>query len=259
MVPLLGWWRLQSRTSNQPFESSHNELVRRLRRLSRARKSEEVLLEGPRVVREALSCGMRLEALALREGVDFTAPADRTVTLSERAFASLSQTVTSQGVIAIARSVEVAITDALARAQTAGWPLVVLDRVQDPGNVGTILRTAAAAGAPAAAVLTGSADPFGAKAIRASAGTVFRLAVARGDWSELADTTGYGAAAGHGLSYTEADLLSRDFLAFGSEAHGLSRNDLELVTVPMAAGAESLNVAAAAAVLLFDIRRRLAA
>jgi TrmH family RNA methyltransferase len=209
------------------------------------------------VVAEAVACGVQLEALVLREGIEFAAPADRVVTLSERAFASISQTVTPQGVLAIAHRDEVPMAVALAAARASGWPLVVLDGLQDPGNVGTVCRTAAAAGAPAVAVLDGSADPYGPKAVRASAGAVLRLAVARGGWADLAGVAGCGAAAAGGRPYDEADLPGAALLAFGSEAHGLRRNDLELVTVPMAPGAESLNVAAAAAVLLFEVRRRL--
>jgi RNA methyltransferase, TrmH family len=238
-------------------ESPDNPLVQRLRRLGRRREPGEVLLEGPRVVAEAVDCGVRLEVLVLRAGVGFDAPADRVVTLGVRAFASLSQTVTPQGVLAIARREEVPMPVALAGARAAGWPLVVLDGLQDPGNVGTICRTAAAAGAPAVAVLDGSADPYGAKAVRASAGTVLRLAVARGGWDDLAGVGGWGAAAAGGRAYDEADLPSAGLLAFGGEVRGLRRGDLDPVTIPMASGVESLNVAAAAAVLLFEVRRRL--
>ena len=209
-------------------------------------------------MREAVACGVELAVLALREGVRFAAPADRVVTLGDRAFSSVSQTVTPQGVLAIARAAEVSIADALAAAQAARWPLVVLDGVQDPGNVGAICRTAAAAGARAVAAVEGTADPFGTKAVRASAGTVFRLAVSRGRWSELSTWGGFGAAASGGESHFRADLASGPLLVFGGEVRGLRRNDLELVTIPMAPGVESLNVAAAAAILLFEIRRRLA-
>lgn len=255
-VPLLGWWRLRSKTSNQLLQSPDNELVRRLRRLGRRREAGEVLLEGPHVIREAVACGVELEVLAVRDGVRFTAPAGRVVTLTERAFSSVSQTMTPQGVLAIARRHHASAADALAVAQAARWPLIVLDGIQDPGNVGAVCRTAAAAGSPAVAALEGSADPFSPKAVRASAGTVFRLVVSRGRWSELSAWDGFGAAARGGKPYVEADLAGRPLLAFGSEVHGLRRKDLELVTIPMGPGVESLNVAAAAAVLLFEIRRR---
>jgi len=211
------------------------------------------------VIREAVACGVELEVLALRDGVAFSAPADRVVTLAERAFSSVSQTISPQGVLAIGRSHEASMADAMAAARAVRWPLVVLDGVQDPGNVGAVCRTAAAAGARALAALEGSADPFSPKAVRASAGTVFRLVVSRGRWSELSAWGGFGATARGGKSYLDADLAHGPLLAFGSEAHGLQRKDLELVTIPMTPGVESLNVAAAAAILLFDIRRRLEA
>lgn len=210
------------------------------------------------MVREAVACGVELEVLALREGVELDVPAHRVVTLAERAFASLSQTVTPQGVLAIARRDEVPVAAALAAARAARWPLVVLDGLQDPGNVGTLCRTAAAAGAPAVAVLDGCADPFGPKAVRASAGAVLRLAVARAGWADLAGLRGWGAAATGGQPYDRAPLADADVVAFGGEAHGLRSNELELVTIPMAPGVDSLNVAASAAILLFEIRRRLA-
>ena len=258
-APLPGWWRLRSSTSSQPVSSTHNELVRRLRRLGRRREPGEVLLEGPRVVREAVACGVRLELLALREGVELDVPAERRVTLGERAFAIAAQATTPQGVLAVARAEPGSAGEALAAASAAGWPLVVLDGVQDPGNVGAICRSAAAAGAPAVAVLDGSADPLGAKAVRASAGTVFRLVVGRGRWADLAGVPGWGAAAAGGVPWHQAPLDRAPLVAFGGEARGLRRDDLELVTIPMAPGVESLNVAAAAAVVLYEIRRRLEA
>jgi len=216
-----------------------------------------VLLEGPRVVREAVLAGVELELLVLREDAPpIDAPADRTVVLPERLFNALSTTVTPQGVMAVARRDTVPVSEALEAARRAGWPLVVLDGVQDPGNVGTICRTAAAAGAPALAVLEGSADPFGPKSVRASAGNVFRLEVAREEWAELAGLSGYGAAAEGGEPLAEAAIEKRDLLVLGSEARGLRVEGLRRVTIPVSAGVESLNVAAAAAVLLFEVRRR---
>jgi TrmH family RNA methyltransferase len=215
-----------------------------------------VLLEGPRVVREAVAAGVQLEVLALAEESGFQAPAQRTVILGRRALDSLSQTVTPQGVLAIAHRETVDPGAALSAARGAGWPLIVLDGVQDPGNVGTICRSAAAAGAPALAVLDGSADPFGPKAIRASAGCVFRLFLARATWADLEGVHGYGASAGGGVPLREAELERAQLLALGGEVRGLRRTDLDPVTIPMASGVESLNVGAAAAILLFEVRRR---
>ena len=234
-------------------------MVRRLRRLARRREPGFALLEGPRVVAEAAAAGVELELLAVREGDDSPADAARRVTLSKALFRSISQTVTPQGVLAIARVRESPAREAVEAARNRHWPLVVLDRVQDPGNVGAICRTAAAAGAPALALLDGCADPFGAKSVRASAGNVFRLTVARATWADLEGLDGYGAAAAGGAPLADAPIENAGMIVLGSEAHGLSRSNLKLVTVSLSDGVESLNVAAAAAVLLFEVRRRRAA
>jgi RNA methyltransferase, TrmH family len=208
------------------------------------------------VLAEAKAAGLRFELIAVREGDKLPFHAEARLTLSPAAFRAATQTVTPQGAIAIAHVDEASPSDAIAAARKAGWPLVVLDGVQDPGNVGAIARTAAAAGAPAMVALPGTADPYGPKAVRASAGNVFRLKVARAQWKDLAELDGYGAAAAGGAPLAEAPIESAGMIVLGSEAHGLSRHDLKLVTVPLSDGVESLNVAAAAAVILFEIRRR---
>ncbi len=211
------------------------------------------------MVAEAKAAGLEIELVAVREGDRAPFHTERRVTLSPAAFRAATQTVTPQGVIAIARVREASANDAVEAARAGRWPLIVLDRVQDPGNVGAICRTAAGAGAPAVAVLPGTADPYGAKAVRASAGNVFRLAVAHAQWKDLESLDGYGAASAGGAPLAETPIESAGMVVLGSEAHGLSRKDLKLVTVPLTEGVESLNVAAAAALILFEIRRRLAA
>ena len=205
---------------------------------------------------EARAAGLDFELIAAREGDKLPFHFESRLTLTAGAFRAATQTVTPQGVIAIVRVHEATPSEAIRAAREAMWPLVVLDRVQDPGNVGAICRTAAAAGAAALVVLEGTADPFGAKAVRASAGNVFRLVVAKGSWRDLDRLDGYGAAATGGTRLDAVAIENAGMIVLGSEAHGLSRNDLKTVTVPISEGVESLNVAAAAAVLLFEIRRR---
>jgi tRNA G18 (ribose-2'-O)-methylase SpoU len=88
---------------------------------------------------------------------------------------------------------------------------------------------------------------------------VFRLTVARARWDDLADLDGFGAAASGGAPLAESRIENAGMIVLGSEAHGLSSSRLHLVTIPLGDGVESLNVAAAAAVLLFEVRRRRAA
>jgi TrmH family RNA methyltransferase len=209
------------------------------------------------VLAEAKAAGLEFDLIAVREGDKLPFHSESRVTLTPGAFRAATQTVTPQGVIAIARVHEASAHEAMEAARLAHWPLVVLDRVQDPGNVGAICRTAAAAGAPALALLPGCADPYGPKAVRASAGNVFRLKVARAQWKDLQGLDGYGAAPAGGAPLAEAPIESADMIILGSEAHGISRQDVKLVTVTIAEGVESLNVAAAAALILFEIRRRL--
>ena len=205
---------------------------------------------------EAKAAGLEFDLIAVREGDKLPFHTESRVTLTPGAFRAATQTVTPQGAIAIAHLHEASPSEAIDAAKNAKWPLVVLDGVQDPGNVGAICRTAAAAGAPALAVLPGSADPYGPKAVRASAGNVFRLKVARARWKDLEALDGFGAAAAGGAPLAEAPIESAGMVVLGSETHGLSRKDLKLVTVPVTEGVESLNVAAAAALILFEIRRR---
>jgi len=248
-------------TSSQPqiISSPDNEVVRRLRRLAHRREPGLALLEGPLVLREAKAAGLDFELIAVRDGDKLPFHSESRVTLTPAAYRAATQTVTPQGVMAIVRVHEATPAEAARTARDAGWPLIVLDRVQDPGNVGAICRSAAAAGAPALAVLAGCADPFGAKAVRASAGNIFKLVVARAAWADLSDLVGYGAASSGGATLADEPVENAGMVVFGSEAHGLSRGDMKLVTIPLSRGVESLNVAAAAAVILFEIARRKAA
>src|SRR5437867_9765969 len=255
-VPLPGWWRLRRTTSDQLISSPDNEVVRRLRRLAHRREPGLVLLEGPRVLAEAKAAGLEFELLVVREGDKLPFHSESRVTLTAGAYRAATQTVTPQGVMAIARLRESVAADAIRAARNARWPLLVLDGLQAPGIVGAICRTAAASGAPALAVLPGSADPYGPKAVRASAGNVFRLVVARAIWKDLEGLDGFGAAPSGGAPLAEASIESAGMIVLGSEAHGVSRKDLMLVTVPLTEGVESLNVAAAAALILFEIKRR---
>ncbi|MGH7861230.1 MAG: TrmH family RNA methyltransferase [Candidatus Dormibacteraceae bacterium] len=241
-----------------PITSSDNPLVRRLRAMGRRREPGRVLLEGPRVLKEAIACSVHLELLVAREGseLDFEAPADRVAVLSGRVFDATAQTVTPQGVLAIACHDTVSAEQAVEAARRARWPLLVLDGVQDPGNVGAICRSAAGAGAPALMVLDGSADPLSARAVRASAGNLFRVQLGRGSWADLGPLSGFGATAEGGVDLLEADLRGAAVIAFGSEGRGLRRSDLQPLSIKMAPGVDSLNVAAAAALIIYEVARR---
>lgn len=142
--------------------------------------------------------------------------------------------------------------------------LLILDGVGTPGNVGTMLRTAAAAGADGVLLAPGCVDVYNPKVVRGSMGAHLRLPIHTLDWAEIAQlvahTAVWGAVIEGGMMYTAVAWSQPSTLIIGSEAHGLSPQALQLCTgyctIPMAAQTESLNAAVAAAILLFEARRQ---
>ncbi|MGN6607393.1 MAG: TrmH family RNA methyltransferase, partial [Jatrophihabitans sp.] len=239
------------------------------------REAGRFLAEGAQAVREALRAPdvvvelfATAEASARHRDIVGTAVSAgiRVDEISVKAAAALSETVTPQGLVAVCRAIDVPLTAALDRRP----PLVAaLVETNDPGNAGTILRTADAAGAGAVVLAGTGVDPYNGKAVRASAGSLFHLDVVAGhpvdDLVPAARRAGYCVLATTGggtasLFDLDADLLGAPTLwLFGNEAHGLppavlAAADLT-VSVPILGRAESLNLAAAAAVCLYASAR----
>jgi TrmH family RNA methyltransferase len=237
------------------------------RRLQRRRDRDETgrfLAEGPQAVREALAAGVAVEVFctpdALTRHADLLRRADRVSEVDDEAMAALTETVQPQGLVAVCTQRDVPLAAALARQPRL---VAVCADIRDPGNAGTVLRTADAAGATAVVFAGDSVDAYNGKAVRASAGSLFHVDVVRARSSEatidaLRDA-GLRVLAADG--YGESDLFELSDLdtptawLFGSEAHGLpdalkQRADAR-VRVPILGGAESLNLAAAAAVCLY--------
>lgn len=240
-------------------------------------------MEGPHAVAAALDAGADLEDV-LHEPADdpeVVGLAERaaragvpTAELAPGTLARVTDAVTPQPIVAVARWCDVALDDLVAAALRPGaGPVVVLHDVRDPGNVGTLVRTAEAAGAAGVVMAGSSADVFGPKAVRSSAGAVFHvpLAVAPDAAAALTALQGarlrlIGTAADAPTVHDEADLTGPVALVLGNEADGLPEDVRagvdERVAIPIEGRAESLNVAAAGAVLCFEAarqRRRLAA
>ena len=244
--------------------SRRNPLITRLRKLGadkKARRAEGLFLcEGVKLVEEALRWGCRMEALVAAEGVELPGGLPEGIRLAEvpaDVFKSLSTVDTPQGLLALCRTPALTPPEALAPGR-----YLVLDGVQDPGNVGTIWRTADALGADGVFLLPGCAEPYAPKTVRATMGACFRLPV----WeSGLEQLTGLLRGAGLPLYATAlradtADLrsaeLSRAAVVIGSEGRGVSQAVLEACTmtlkIPMRDRCESLNAATAAAVVLWE-------
>jgi TrmH family RNA methyltransferase len=246
--------------------------VRALHTRSGRRKAGHFVVEGPQAVRSAIAAGVPIHDLFVDEGsggvfVDamamVTAKGGRVSVTTAPVMAAMCETRQPQGVLAVC---SLLVEGSLDSAMAAPGPVIVLDTVSDPGNVGTIIRTADAAGAAAVVLTPDSADIHNGKVVRSTAGSLFHLPVLPGLPIDavVAAAHAHGRAAVVATGDAAADLFSaadaglvdaRTVWVIGSEAHGVSaaaRASADLsVSIPMAGGAESLNAAVAAAVALY--------
>lgn len=226
-----------------------------------------------RTVEELLRSGLRVEGVLIGPQLALTARGDAlraalatqavaTVEVSEAEFASAAETDTPQGVLAIAEIPARTLPDV---RSLAGCRVLALDGVQDPGNVGTMLRTAGALGLTATVALPGTVDLWNAKVVRSAMGALFFHPASMADWAEFdawraaQDVTLWGAdAQGERLDALVAGAPARLALAVGNEGAGLTtvarERSRRLVAVP-AGGTDSLNVAVAAGILLYELRQ----
>lgn len=260
--------------------STQNPHIKRMRSLY-TRKGRErtglIPVEGVRFVMEALAAAEEgittVDAIFCEDGWNFP---DQEVSkalgkfenhvlwCSTSVFKTLSDTDTPQGIVAAVTrpSLEAPLSSAQGRAL-----YLIVDRVQDPGNLGTMIRTAAAAGAQGIFCLSGTVDPYNPKTLRATMGSVFRVPIVTGtDLGKLVkDLQSYGCRliaadldAGHyhfDISYTGPNAI-----VIGNEGQGISRDLLDAadtkVKIPLAHGVESLNAGVACGILLFEVVRQ---
>lgn len=247
-------------------------LARDLRR-RRARERQNLFVaEGIRAVEELLASSFKVRGALVTEQLGATPRGEALLerlrankiavgSVTERDFASAAETESPQGVLAIASVPRITLAD-LPRADDLR--LLVLDAVQDPGNVGTILRTAAAFRVTATVALAGTVDLWNAKVVRSAMGAHFHHACLSGTWDEL-DTfrrdrgLEVWAADVGGDSIATLKAPAKLALVVGNEGAGLSLRARasadRVVSLPMSAGVESLNVAVAAGILLYELCR----
>ncbi len=248
--------------------SAKNERIKFARSVREGREAELVFVEGERLVDDCLKAGVEIEAgFCVTELWERYAGriGDALLEVSPEVMRSMSDTVTPQGIVALMRRPETKL-DCL--WETEGVPLVVaLDRLQDPGNVGTLFRTSEAAGVTGIAVLEGTADPFSPKVLRSSMGSIVRVPLQVGLSGDdvVAEAKRRGlqvvAAAGEAQrSFRDVDWTRPTMLILGNEGRGVDPELLEAcdvtIRIPMAGAVESLNVATAGAVLLFEAARQ---
>ena len=255
------------------ISSRHNPFVRELRATLRApsRRSGVCAIEGWRLLEAAVAAGVSFDALVVTEAAAADpaaariyeaarARAAREITVTPDVLAALTQVPAPQGVLAVAPRPAAAPLALAAGAETLA---VVLDAIQDPGNVGTIVRTAVACRATIVVACGPTADPFAPKALRASAGAAFLVPIAFAAGADEAETALRSAgvrivvADAHAPSPpTPATWVRPLALVLGSEAAGPApvwrAHGGAAVRVPVLGPVESLNVAAAAAVLLYQ-------
>ena len=239
-----------------------NPLLQQVKKLLTSRKEREetglFVADGTKLLAEAVKYFPGLDTVILSDGVDAEVPADvRVVRVPEDVMASISPMQTPQGALFICRLPE----------RTAFIPkpgMLLLDGIQDPGNLGTILRTADALDIPVA-LLEGCADPYSHKVVRSSMGAVFRTPVVSTTWQETkAAFAGTNIpVAVTALSDRAVDLRNADLRAMavviGSEGQGvrpeiLDSADKELI-IPMNPHCESLNAAVAAAIVMWQMKQ----
>jgi TrmH family RNA methyltransferase len=256
-------------------EGRHNSLVKELRSaFSRAELTEagDCAIEGLRIVEEAIRSGLRLHAVFFSESAETRAERllpqigahVETVVLPDKLFGSAVPSETPQGVAALVRYRQHSLEDVLGRIQAG--PLVAVAGVQDPGNLGTILRSAEAFGAVGVLLGEGTVSPFNPKVVRGSAGSVFRLPAVRvklGDALALLreQEVRLVATSSHkGTPLPEANLAGSIALFIGGEGAGVPRDLLakvdETVAIPHTPQVESLNAGVAASIVLYEIARQ---
>lgn len=253
--------------TEQLITSRDNGRLMAARRVRDGRDKFRIFIEGRRLAEEAVRSGLKFTECFLSEDfyddalvATINAPTFR---MPGKVFRTVADTEAPQGIILIA--------ERPARRPFAKslLPLMLfLNEINNPSNLGAILRTAEAAGVSHVVLSKGSADPYSPKALRASMGSAFRLTIEEGEaLAEAATITRErgGVVTGsdiHGaVSYVDLDWSKPRMLVFGSEAHGLSDAEKalldETISIPMSEGVESLNLAVSAGVVLFEARRQL--
>ena len=257
------------------IEGRHNPLVKLLRHAfagADCTSDGDCAVEGLRIVEEAIRSGLRFRAVFFRESEQDLAERllpqigahVETLLLPNKIFDNAVPSETPQGVAALVHLKEFSLEEIMDRLQVG--PLVVIAGLQDPGNLGTILRSAEAFGSAGVILGEGTVSPFNAKVVRASAGSIFRVPVIRGKLDAVcsqlrAQEIRLVATSSHkGTPLGEARLTGPLAMFIGNEGSGLPRDLMtrmdEVVVIPHAPQVESLNAGVATSILLYEAARQ---
>ena len=257
--------------------SRDNSLLQQARAVRDGKIEELIFVEGLRLCEEANRSNLNIEAVIVSEELlrkeraagainELSRVSKRVASVSEKLLASISYTKTPQGIVVLAQRPE-SSEERLAASLNANSLLVVLHQINNPVNVGAVLRTAEAAGATGVITTANTSDPFSPKSLRGAMGSAFRLPIWSGisfedaiDWCRKRGITSICADAEAQTAYTEIDWTKSSALILGTESTGFTPQELEsadaLVHIPMKGAAESLNVSVAAGILLFEASRQ---
>ena len=257
------------------IEGRHNPLVKLLRHAfagADCTSDGDCAVEGLRIVEEAIRSGLRFRAVFFRESEQDLAERllpqigahVETLLLPNKIFENAVPSETPQGVAALVHLKEFSLEEMMERLQVG--PLVVIAGLQDPGNLGTILRSSEAFGGAGVILGEGTVSPFNAKVVRASAGSIFRVPVIRGKLDAVssqlrAREIRLVATSSHkGTPLGEARLTGPLAMFIGNEGSGLPRDLMtrmdEVVVIPHAPQVESLNAGVATSILLYEAARQ---
>jgi len=250
--------------------SDKNTIYKTLKTLSQKKVREAnrlFLIEGLRLFQEALSRGVGLKYLIIdeaRKEVPNTPQGCQIFRLKDHLFKKISDTVNPQGIIAVAEKTEMFLKDIELNAMPF---IVVLDRIQDPGNLGTIIRTCAAAGITALLLVNGTVDLYNPKVIRSTMGALFQVPIVE----RLKDSEAIKWLQEHSIEIMVADLDGEEYyysidlrkplaIVIGNENKGLSsiwkKAARKKVKIPIPGLTESLNASVAAGIILYDVVRQ---
>lgn len=257
--------------------SRDNSLLRQARNVRDGKVDELIFVEGLRLCLEARRSKLEIEAVIASEELirkekgaaafaELSQAAKRVGTVSERLLESISYTKTPQGIVVLAERPE-ATERRLNASLTDYTLLVVLHQINNPVNVGAIVRTAEAAGATGIITTKNTSDPFSPKSLRGAMGSAFRLPIWRNTdfdqavaWCRERKISLLGTAASAELKHTDWDWKRPSALVLGPESTGLSDEELKAtdrtVKIPMQGEVESLNVSVAAGILLYEAARQ---
>lgn len=257
------------------IESRDNQNIKHARKVRDGKIADSIFAEGVRLADEVLRSGIRITDAFFT--VDFAKDSADLLTkiknanlfeVPDKILAAISDTKTPQGIVLICEKPPTG-RELLEKSFNRNFPLVVmLHKINNPGNLGAILRTCEAVGVSGVVITQNSADAFSPKALRGSMGAAFRVSLWTNavfeevlSWAKEKNLISICADVGSETSLWQVDWKKTHLLIFGSEAHGLSESERNLIDegliIPMENDVESLNLAVSCAVVLFEAKRNL--